>query len=484
MHRLINYTFVLRKCWGNLIQLSNTYLILSVKYNMRSISLFFRSVAKSLFLVSSLCIGIQSYAQNSTDTNATAVQGTAGSATAEAPAAAAASGDAAAGGALFKQKCTACHGLERAVVGPALKGITDRRDAAWLNKWIKNSQALVASGDPEAVKVFNEYNKVVMTPFPELSDADITNILAYIKTEGDKPAAGAAGATGAEGEAKADEGVSDYLLGGLIVLVLVALFIILVLNRVIKTLERLLMQKQGIAVEEEVAGESTAIRFRRLAKNKKFVGFTVILIVIFLGSLGWMTMWNTGVHQGYQPEQPIKYSHQLHAGTLKIDCQYCHFGAYKSKNATIPSLNVCMNCHNYVTASDKYNGETSPEIAKIYKALDYDPDTKTYGDDPKPIQWVRIHNLPDLAYFNHSQHVKVAGIKCQECHGPIQTMQEVYQYSPLTMKWCINCHKTKDVNFKGNAYYDKIIAAHDQLKKGQHITPALLGGIECGKCHY
>ena len=445
--------------------------------------MFFRSVAKSLFLVSSLSIGIQAYAQTSSDANTTAEQSTSGSAAAESAATApAATGDAGAGGAIFKQKCTSCHAIDRQVVGPALKGVTERHDNAWLIKWIKNSQALIAAGDPAAVKVFNEYNKSVMTPFPELSDEDINNILAYVDAEANKPAE-AAGGTTAEGGAAEDKGVSDLMLGGLIVLVLVALFVILVLNRVIKTLDRLLLQKQGVVVDD-IESESTAVRFRRLARNKKFVGFTVLLLVIFLGSLGWKTMWNTGVHQGYQPEQPIKYSHQLHAGTLKIDCQYCHFGAYKSKNASIPSLNVCMNCHNYITASDKYNGETSPEIAKIYKALDYDPQTKTYGDDPKPIQWVRIHNLPDLAYFNHSQHVKVAGIKCQECHGPIQTMQEVYQYSPLTMKWCINCHKTKDVNFKGNAYYDKIIAVHNQLKKGDKVTPAVLGGIECGKCHY
>ncbi|MBC8053326.1 MAG: c-type cytochrome [Sphingobacteriaceae bacterium] len=452
---------------------------------MRSISLFFRSVAKSLFLVSSLSISIQAYSQSSSDANATAVQSTSGSAIAEPAAATAAAGDAGAGGAIFKQKCTSCHAIDRQVVGPALKGVTERRDNAWLIKWIKNSQALIAAGDPVAVKLFNEYNKAVMTPFPELSDEDINNILAYVDSEANKPAEAAGAAAGTEGAAAGaeKEGVSDWILGGLVVLVLVALFIILVLNRVIKTLERLLLQKQGVEVEE-VESESTAIRFRRLAKNKKFVGFAVLLLVIFLGSLGWKTMWNTGIHQGYQPEQPIKYSHQLHAGTLKIDCQYCHFGAYKSKNASIPSLNVCMNCHNYVTASDKYNGETSPEITKIYKALDYDPQSKTYGDDPKPIQWIRIHNLPDLAYFNHSQHVKVAGIKCQECHGPIQTMAEVYQYAPLTMKWCINCHKTRDVNYKGNAYYDKIIAVHNQLKKGAQVTPAVLGGIECGKCHY
>lgn len=465
-----------------------TYHNFKSKIYMRSISLFFRSVAKSLILVSSLSIGIQAYAQNSSDTNAIAEQGaTTGAAAAASAVVAPASGDAAAGGALFKQKCTSCHALNQKVIGPALKGISDRHDAVWLNKWIKNSQALIATGDPAAVKIFNEYNKSVMTPFPELADADITNILAYIQTEGDKPAAVAGASTegGADGGTTAESGISNYMLGALILIVLVALLVILVLNRVIKTLDKLLLQKQGVVVDEEqFKGESTGARFRRLSKNKKFVGFAVLLIVIFLGSWGWMTMWNTGVHQGYQPVQPIKYSHQLHAGTLKINCQYCHSGAYKSKNASIPSLNVCMNCHNYITASDKYGGEISPEIAKIYKALDYNPETRVYGDNPKPIQWIRIHNLQDFVYFNHAQHVKVAGIKCQKCHGPIQTMLEVYQYSPLTMKWCINCHRETEVNHKGNAYYDKVIAVHNQMKKGEKVTAAVLGGLECGKCHY
>jgi len=197
-----------------------------------------------------------------------------------------------------------------------------------------------------------------------------------------------------------------------------------------------------------------------------------------MGSWGWVSLWNTNVHTGYQPVQPIKYSHELHAGTMKIDCQYCHSGAYKSKNASIPSLNVCMNCHKVVKTE-------SPEIHKIYDALGYDPKTQKYDStQSKPIQWVRIHNLPDFAYFNHSQHVKVGGIKCQACHGPIQTMKEVYQYSPLTMKWCIQCHRRTEVNGKGNAYYDSILAAHDKLKKGEKVTAAVLGGIECGKCHY
>jgi hypothetical protein len=189
-------------------------------------------------------------------------------------------------------------------------------------------------------------------------------------------------------------------------------------------------------------------------------------------------MWNTNVHQGYQPVQPIKFPHDLHAGAMQINCQYCHSGAYKSKNASIPSLNVCMNCHKTVKTE-------SPEIQKIYAALGYDPQTQKYDSTKtKPMQWIRIHNLPDLVYFNHSQHVVAGKIKCQTCHGQIQTMKEVYQYSPLTMKWCIQCHKRTKVDFKDNAYYTKMEAVHNLLKEGKPVTVAMMGGIECGKCHY
>ena len=262
------------------------------------------------------------------------------------------------------------------------------------------------------------------------------------------------------------------MLFGLLAVIIIAFLVVLVLNKVIQTLERVVLQKNGLAVEEENNVDKDRFAgLKKLSKNKKFILFIVLLSVIFLGSAGWKGMWETGVHTGYQPVQPIKFSHQLHAGVNKIDCQYCHSGAFSSKNASIPSLNVCMNCHNYVTASEKYAGKTSPEIMKIYTALDYNQDTKQYGENTKPVEWIRIHNLPDLAYFNHSQHVSVAGIECQKCHGPIQTMEEVYQYSPLTMKWCINCHRETEVN-------------HNKLKKGEKVTAAVLGGLECAKCHY
>ncbi|OAQ41654.1 cytochrome C [Pedobacter psychrophilus] len=463
---------------------------------MRNFSSDFRRFLRPFVIVTAIALGAlgSSFIQTApADTSKTAAPTVAGAAPTGGDAAAAGStvaGDPKAGEALFKANCTSCHALNKRVLGPALAGINQKyNDQTYLTKWIKNSPAMIASGDKRSVAIYEEYNKAAMTPFPQFSDGDVENILAYIQIEGDKkPDAVAAGATGAT--TTAESGVSDFMLIGLIAVVIIAFLVILVLNRVIGTLERLLLKKGTdiILIEDDendnAEPKDRLATVKKLAKNKKLVAFVVIAIIITLGSFGWMGLWNTGVQQGYQPVQPIKFSHQLHAGTNQIQCQYCHSGAWKSKNATIPSLNICMNCHKYVQATEKYNGEISPEISKIYAALDYSPETQKYGDNPRPIEWVRIHNLPDLAYFNHSQHVKVAGIACQKCHGPIQEMQEVYQYSPLTMKWCINCHKQTEVNSKGNPYYDKVIAAHEKIKKGEKVTAAVLGGLECGKCHY
>jgi cytochrome c551/c552 len=424
---------------------------------MRNISLLFRSVVKSLILVSVLSMAAASaHAQ-----------------------------DAKEGKTLFQQKCTSCHAIDKVVVGPALKDVSKRHEEEWLIKWIRNSQAMVAAGDKQAVALFEGHNNLVMTAFPDLSDDQIKNILTFIDESSQAPAGGET-AQGAPGAAAADSGnVSNFMLFGLLAVIVIAFIVIIVLNRVIRTLERIILNK-NIVIEEEDEEEGEGKNYfetiKKLAKNKKLVFFFVLGLVAFLGSAGWKTLWNVGVHEGYKPVQPIKFSHQLHAGVNQIECQYCHSGAFKSKNASIPSANVCMNCHKYVTASEKYNGETSPEIQKIYNALDWDG--QKYGPNQRPIQWVRIHNLPDFAYFNHSQHVVVAGVECQKCHGPIETMDEVYQYSPLTMKWCVNCHRETEVNHKDNAYYDQLIAAHEKLKEGDKITAASLGGLECGKCHY
>jgi mono/diheme cytochrome c family protein len=391
-----------------------------------------------------------------------------------------AQGDAAKGEGIFKANCTACHKVDVRVVGPALgPTISSDPDDKWLTKWIENNQALIAAKDPKALTIYNQYNQASMTVFSSLSDADVANVIAYVRAtwKTDQAAAAKAPAAGVA----ADSGPSELVIFALIAVIVIAFIIILVLNRVIGTLEKVLVKSEGILLTEvEVAGTEVD-RFalvKKLAKNKKFVFFVMLCGTFALGSWTWVTMWNTNVHQGYQPEQPIHFPHDLHAGAMQINCQYCHSGAYKSKNASIPSLNVCMNCHKTVKTE-------SPEIHKIYAALGYDPTTQKYDSTKaRPIQWVRIHNLPDFVYFNHSQHVKVAGLACQTCHGPVQTMKEVYQYSPLTMKWCIQCHKRTNVNMKGNAYYEKMEAVHDLIKEGKPVTEAAMGGIECGKCHY
>jgi NAD-dependent SIR2 family protein deacetylase len=201
-----------------------------------------------------------------------------------------------------------------------------------------------------------------------------------------------------------------------------------------------------------------------------------------------------GVDQGYEPIQPIHYSHRIHAGLNEIECKYCHSSARVSKHSGIPSLNVCMNCHKsisevadasseFTSVTDEYSKEFyDNEIQKLYDAVGWDG--QKYTGETKPVKWVRIHNLPDFAYFNHSQHVSVAGIECQKCHGPVEEMEIMSQHSPLTMGWCINCHRETNVKMEGNAYYEKI---HEELAKKygvEQVTAAEMGGLECGKCHY
>jgi mono/diheme cytochrome c family protein len=432
---------------------------------MRNISLIIRRVWKSAFMLTALSVLIVSGTQAQ---------------------------DAAAGRTLFKEKCTSCHALDRDLIGPALQTAVPTKSEAFLLKWINNAPAFIASGDKEAVAESKWNPNAEMTAFPTLTPTDIKNILAYVKAGEPKKAGDTAGAG-----AGASEEVSNFSIAGVVAVILISIIVLVILGRAIKMLERLILKKQGVEIIEE-ENVSVLAGINQLFKNKKFVFFFILCLVISLGSWGWMGMWNTGVHTGYQPTQPIKFSHELHAGVNQIDCQYCHAGAFESKNATLPSLNVCMNCHKQVQARDSHDGNISPEIQKIYNALGYDADKMTYDKSKeKPIEWVRVHNLPDFAYFNHSQHVVVAeeairkekGLKpnepvCFACHGPVNTMAEIYQYSPLTMKWCVNCHKDTKLEVKDNAFYTKIIAAHEKIKKGEKLTPALLGGIECGKCHY
>jgi mono/diheme cytochrome c family protein len=394
-------------------------------------------------------------------------------------------GDAAKGKELFNTLCAACHKLDAKSTGPALRGVADKHDRAWLYKWVRNSSEMIKAGDPAAVKLFAENNNSVMTPFPQLTDADIDNIMAYtsqppitIKTP---PAA-----TGGS-EASAGGDVSSNLILGALVLVLLVLIAMLFL--VNKTLRRV-TANNGIVVVEKDKGVSL---WKSYVKNQFLVLVTVILLLLASTYFLYGYLMQVGMDQNYEPIQPIHFSHKIHAGDNGIDCKYCHSAARTSKNSGIPSLNVCMNCHKNISEFQgdadstyvEYSKEFyTAEIQKLYDAVGWDKAAQKYTGNQRPVKWVRIHNLPDFAYFNHSQHVSVAGVECQTCHGPVETFEIMKQHSPLTMGWCINCHRETDVQMEGNDYYKKI---HDELAKKygvQNLTAAQMGGTECGKCHF
>ena len=388
----------------------------------------------------------------------------------------------AAGEKLFKANCTQCHAVDRVVIGPALGDVADRLERDYLYRWIKNSQAVIQSGDEYAVALYEEYNKTAMPAYP-FSDEEVESILSYIAVEASKaPAEAAAGtaAVSADGTATGDAVSSGYVTAILIVLVVVLVLILIVLGLIVSVLTKYIKEKDVDESDQEIASQRLDIM--GLLKSDTVIGAVIFIFTALVLKTLIDGAFTIGVQQGYQPTQPIAFSHALHAGQYEIDCNYCHTGVRKSKSANIPSPNICMNCHSGITNVQGASGISS-EIQKIYDAIDYDPSTGEYGDDVKPIEWVRVHNLPDLAYFNHSQHVEVGGLECQTCHGPIEEMEVVYQYSNLTMGWCINCHRDTKLNTKGNAYYDKLVKLHEANSK-EPMNVEDIGGLECAKCHY
>lgn len=396
--------------------------------------------------------------------------------------------------------CGSCHALDRKVVGPALRGVTDRRSEEWLIKWIRNNEAFRKSGDADANALYKEYGGAAMNIYENLSPNQVKHILEYIKTA-PKPAPKAP-VVSTDGEAVKADSNALYIL---IALIGVFIIVLIILGKVRNTLRRLAAEQDGTAGDEVKVSFIKGLLPEKLAKMNPTV--LIVFTVVILGGIGFAWSYKfgiteVGVQKGYAPKQPIAFSHKLHAGEMKLDCKYCHIGVEESKSATIPSVNICMNCHKGVQKASTAEGDgISPEIAKIYKALDYNPDAKNaaeaFGTDPKPIRWVRIHNLPDHAYFNHSQHVKVAGLACQTCHGPVEKMEVVQQWSSLQMGWCIDCHRNAGIDAANNNYYAALHekAAKDlknNKNKSQYfgpdgkvkITPAMNGGLECAKCHY
>ena len=399
-------------------------------------------------------------------------------------------GDPAKGKSLFNANCAACHKLDKKMTGPALRKVEQRLsddeglDKDWIYAWIRNSSGVIKSGDAYANKVYNEYGGAAMTAFPQLSDEDINNILAYTAEEPKAPAAAVNTQVGATQASGSGDSVSNKLiLGALAVLFGLLAFALVLVN---KTLRKF-AEAKGVDVETE---DKSVPLWKAFAQNQFLVLVSVIFLLLASAYFVYGYLSQVGVDQGYQPVQPIHFSHKIHAGDNGIDCKYCHSSARVSKTSGIPSLNVCMNCHKSVY---EYTGETSAEytkefydgeIQKLYAAAGWNDADQKYSGTPQPVKWVRIHNLPDFAYFNHSQHVTVAGLECQTCHGPVEEMEIVSQHAPLTMGWCINCHRETNVKVKDNAYYTKI---HEELSKKygvEQLTAAQMGGLECGKCHY
>ena len=387
------------------------------------------------------------------------------------------------GKALFNTNCAACHQLNRKAVGPALRGVTEKYDREWLYSWIKNGTQMIKDGDPQAVAIWEEYNRAVMTNYPQFSNEQIDNILAY--TDYTPPAPAPAVATAQTVSQGSDISVNIILAVTILIFTILIVMLFLVQRTLIK-----IANASGVKIEPEQKRKVRPL-WKAVVENQ-FIMFVVV--IGFLLSSAYFTygyLMQIGIDQGYAPIQPIHYSHKIHAGANQIECKYCHSSARVSKHSGIPSLNVCMNCHEYI---GEYNGEEdlengytkdfyTNEIKKLYNAVGWDEENQVYTGNTQPVKWIRIHNLPDFVYFNHAQHAQVAQIECQTCHGPVEEMEIMYQYSPLTMGWCIDCHRESNVD-KDNEYYQKV---HEELSKKygvEQLTVAQLGGIECAKCHY
>jgi cytochrome c2 len=439
-----------------------------------------------------------------------------------------------AGKELFIANCASCHNknMKEKLTGPALGGVEERWSAfprKDLYAWIRNSQVLIASGHPRATELWNTWKPTQMNSFTGLTDEQIESVLLYINdqyTNAGKPVAGVSVDPGAD---KKDESSIPWLFVGMAIVLGLLAF---ALMRIIDNLGNVARVQEGeVPLQKSWVTSLT---------SKGFVAFAVFAITLLFGYKSVDNATRMGREQNYEPTQPIAFSHKIHAGANKIDCQYCHDSARRSKQSSIPPTSTCMNCH---AAIKKGTISGTAEITKIFASIGFDPITGKYIPDYEtwsekqiedlykkwigqeymaantltaldesgrqtvdnqwdglvkalkddtngkiqgPVEWTRIHNLADHAYFNHSQHVAVGKIECQKCHGPIQEMDVVYQYSTLGMGWCITCHRETEVKFKDNAYYNQYERYHKELNDGTRtkVTVADIGGLECQKCHY
>jgi cytochrome c2 len=392
---------------------------------------------------------------------------------------------------LFQNKCASCHIMGKDFTGPNLQGVVDRwgGNTDQIKVWILNWQNAVKAGYPRAQEVQNFSASAMQVFEGQLSPADLDAVIKYVNEWTPLPIP-----TDGGGGGQTSSGGGGLIFG---IISLIMALIALILMQVNSNLKKLSDDAEGILRPDPVP----------FYRNKVYITLFAIVLFIVGGYYTANGLIDFGRQKHYQPEQPIFYSHKVHAGTNQINCLYCHGASMDSRHAAIPSVNVCMNCHKTITSYS----DTSPklqradgtevngtrEIEKLYSYAGFDPKNAANWDPSKakPITWTKIHNLPDHVYFNHSQHIKAGKVQCQTCHGEITNMDEVYQFSELSMGWCVNCHRQTKVDFykldtsgkaTGNKFYSIYEKFHNDIKSGKmdSVTVKDIGGLECQKCHY
>ncbi|WP_185882458.1 c-type cytochrome [Blattabacterium cuenoti] len=412
------------------------------------------------------------------------------------------SGNAENGYTLFNKNCASCHALDKNIIGPALSGITKKRNAQWLHKWISDNKSFRKSGNKEAIAIYKKYGNIEMNSFPNLSEKQIDDILFFIEHPINNKKKKITKLAQNTNSIQLEQ--TNYLFKKIIIfgLSIFSIIIIIILYR-IKILFDLLQDDNDIMFLENKNSLSYINRYLiiflgKSIKNWYFISSTLILL--FLSNIYgiWYFLMHIDINKGYKPIQPIYFSHKIHSGINKIDCQYCHSSAKYGKVAGIPSTNICMNCHNII---QKYEGnyiekgksqqEYNNEIQKIYSSIGWNPNIRKFYKKSQPIKWIRIHNMPDFVNFDHSQHIisgekmikkfKKVNITCTACHGEVKNMDQIEMANDFSMEWCISCHRKIEIN-KKNQYYDQYFT--NFIQQNKNITVDMTGGIECAKCHY
>ncbi|GAB1405708.1 hypothetical protein MASR1M74_28900 [Lentimicrobium sp.] len=442
---------------------------------------------------------------------------------------------------LFEKNCSVCHKLGGGkLVGPELVGVTKIREHDWLVKFIKDSKALIESGDPIAVQVFEENNKIPMQAFPNLSDSEVNAIIDYIdKWEPEAEKTFTVDVNKKTGFTPAEVMRGERMFYGLVAFENggktacnschnTVTSDTLNWNPSAADLAQAFMEADGMNIYASMAEPGSEVmakahaeykltdqevytiaaylsEFKGMEKHRSFpvrrVLFIVFAVLMTLALIdliftkkikyrfihGGILLIGIAVHlniavveaenlsrtKDYAPDQPIKFSHKIHAGDNQTDCRYCHSIADYSKSAGIPSNDLCLKCHN-VVLTGRNSGKF--EINKILRA----------EKSGKAVEWIRVHNLPDHAYFSHAQHVNAGQVECETCHGPVEQMDILKQFTDLSMGWCVNCHRDTKVNFTGNRFYQSYKELNEMMQSGKidSVTVEQVGGLDCSKCHY